>query len=381
MKRIITLFALVQSVLAFRVFSRMAVTADSRRVKRDPTLRDRGGVSVIVPVLNEVDRLSPCLDGLTSQGVEVAEILVVDGGSMDGTPDLVRHWETLDDRVHLIVARPEPNGSNGKAYGLQVGLEHSEPEIDWILTIDADVRPAPLLVRSLLAHASYEQVPALSAATLQSLSGAAEGLVHPALLTTLVYRFGIPGHATRRVNQVQANGQCFLVQREVLEEVGGFASVTDSICEDVTLARAIAARGYPIGFYETDGLVSVQMYNGWQDAWDNWTRSLPMRDGFTRWSSALGLAEVMVVQALPLWLVPLYRWRAGGPRFATVLNIALVLSRVGVLVGMLRAYTRHPWTYWLSSLCDLPVAVRLWYMWGRRRHTWRGRDIISGHSS
>ncbi|HEV2072604.1 MAG TPA: glycosyltransferase [Thermomicrobiales bacterium] len=381
MKRIITLFTLVQSVLAIRVFYRMAVTADSKRVRRDPHLRDLGRVSVIVPVLNEVDRLSPCLDGLTSQGVEVAEILVVDGGSTDGTPDLVRHWETLDDRVCLIQAGPVFHGSNGKAHGMQVGLEHSKPENGWVLTIDADVRPAPLLVCSLLAHASDEQVPALSAATLQSLSGAAEGLVHPSMLTTLVYRFGIPGHATQRVDQVQANGQCFLVQREVLEAVGAFASVADSICEDVTLARTIAARGYPVGFYEVDGLVSVQMYNGWQDAWDNWTRSLPMRDGFTRWWSALGLAEVMAVQALPLWLVPLYRWRAGDPRFATVLNIALLLSRVGVLVGVSRAYSRRPWTYWLSSLCDLPVAFRLWYMWGRRRHFWRGREIISGHSS
>ena len=56
------------------------------------------------------------------------------------------------------------------------------------------------------------------------LSGTAEGIVHPALLTTLVYRFGIPGHVTRRVAEVQANGQCALYRCEPLECSGGLAA-------------------------------------------------------------------------------------------------------------------------------------------------------------
>lgn len=381
MRRIITLFTLVQAVLAVRVFYRMATTAESSRVRVSTGPADEDRVTVIVPVLNEANRLSPCLSGLAAQGNEVAEIIVVDGGSTDGTADLVRRWKSVDDRIRLIEASRVPHGANGKAHGLQVGLEQSMTGIGWILTVDADVRPEPLLVRSLLSHALNQRVPALSVATLQSLSGAAEGLVHPSLLATLVYRFGIPGHATRRVDRVQANGQCFLVRHDILKAVGGFASVVDSVCEDVTLARAIVARGFPVGFYETDALVAVEMYTGWRDAWDNWARSLPMRDGFTYWSSILGLVEVVVIQALPLWLALLCRWRVGGAHPATVLNTALVCSRIGVLAGMSRAYRGRPWTYWLSPLCDLPVAIRLGYMWCRRRHVWRGRDIISGHSA
>ncbi|HEV2108170.1 MAG TPA: glycosyltransferase, partial [Thermomicrobiales bacterium] len=68
-------------------------------------------------------------------------------------------------------------------------------------------------------------------------SGMAEGVIHPSLLATLVYRFGIPGQATDDVAKVQANGQCFLLERETLDSIGGFTSVQDSVCEDVTLAR------------------------------------------------------------------------------------------------------------------------------------------------
>ena len=50
---------------------------------------DSERVAVVVPVFDEDDRLASYLDGLLAQGPEVAQILAVDGGSVDGTPDLV----------------------------------------------------------------------------------------------------------------------------------------------------------------------------------------------------------------------------------------------------------------------------------------------------
>jgi dolichol-phosphate mannosyltransferase len=54
------------------------------------------------------------------------------------------------------------------------------------------------------------------------------------------------------------------------------------------------------------------------------------------------------------------------------------LVRLGVLVGTARAYTWRPWTYWLSPLADLPVAVQLWRNALRRTHVWRGRTVVRG---
>jgi dolichol-phosphate mannosyltransferase len=379
MRRLLLLLALAQALLALPVLARLIRTGNGRRIRRQtapPTSAEK--VSVLVPVLDEEARLGPCLDGLLAQGDEVAEILVIDGGSTDGTRDLVCRSAARDRRVRLLDATPIPPGRNGKAHGLEVGSARSCPETAWLLTIDADVRPDPLLVRSLLAHAAEEGISALSAATLQCLSGPAEALVHPAMLSTLVYRYGIPGHATARPERVQANGQCFLVRRQVLAAAGGFAAVADSVCEDVTLARAIAAAGHPVGFYETDRLVAVAMYGGWRDAWDNWTRSLPMRDRFTRRAGDLGLVQVLLVQALPLWLALYLAWRYGRRHPATILNVALAGTRLGVLAGTARAYERRPWTYWLSPLCDLPVALRLLAMARRRTHVWRGRALVAG---
>jgi dolichol-phosphate mannosyltransferase len=335
-------------------------------------------VSVIVPVLNERNRLSPCLEGLIAQGEEVAEIVVVDGGSDDGTQQLVSTYAQSDPRVRLVDASPIPSTWNGKAWGLQVGLCAASPESDWILTMDADVRPKALLTCALLVQAKRAGLAALSIATLQEIEGIGEGLLHPSLLTTLVYRFGMPGKVIRKVSEVQANGQCFLFRRDALEACGGFEVTRHSVCEDITIARTLVASGYLIGFYEAGDLISVKMYSDWRDTWHNWTRSLPMHDRFSGANTLLGWFEVALVQALPLPLMLFFvttRMRSG---WFIIFNGILLAMRIGVLFGTARAYQRRPWSYWFSPLCDLPVTVQLARSAVRRRHVWRGRVLVRG---
>lgn len=372
------LFVVVQALLGARVLWRLMRTGRRRVVVPESGEAARfDTVGVIVPVLNERGRLAPCLEGLLLQGSEVAQILVVDGGSDDGTQELVSCFAARDARVQLIDASPVPSDWNGKAWGLQRGLECVDPNAEWILTIDADVRPRARLASSLVWHARRFRLSALSVATRQEIETAGEGLVHPALLTTLVYRFGIPGGATRRVSEVQANGQCFLVRRPLVLSVGGFASVRSSVCEDVTLAREIAVNGAEIGFFEAGDLVSARMYrNGWETLRE-WPRSLPMRDRYFGLPGILGLLEVLLVQALPLPLLLGLRL-SGAPRWLSSIETMLMLARLGVLVGTRRAY-RHPcWTYWLSPAFDLPASLLLLASAVRRRFLWRGRVLARG---
>ena len=380
--RLLALIMFTQTILGLRVIVRLLRSAGGHPVL--PEEAQAAGderVSVIVPVLNERDRLAPCLEGLIAQGAEVSEIVVVDGGSDDGTQQLVCTCAARDPRVRLVDASPIPAHWNGKAWGLQVGLRSASPDSRWILTVDADVHPGALLTRALLGRARQAKLSALSIATLQEIESVGEGLVHPALLTTLVYRFGIPGNVFRRVSEVQANGQCFLFSRDMLEGCGGFAQARASICEDITMARMLVARGYAVGFYEAGDLVSVKMYVGWRDAWRNWTRSLPMRDQFSGTGTFAGWLEVALVQALPLplfLLLVVVRARRG---WLFTLNGILAMMRIGVLFGTTRAYRQRPWSYWLSPLCDIPAAMQLGRSALQRQHVWRGRVIVRGKTS
>lgn len=163
---------------------------------RRPPLRPQGvnsthlgKVSVVVPTLNEADRLQPCLDGLTRQGYEVREILVVDSRSQDGTQDLVKRSGLRDPRIRLLEDDPLPPGWVGRPWALHNGFLRSSPDSDWILGIDADTQPAPQLAATLLRVAEQEQFDLITLSPRFILRFPGEWWLQPALLMTLVYRF------------------------------------------------------------------------------------------------------------------------------------------------------------------------------------------------
>lgn len=332
-------------------------------------------VSILLPVLNEAPRIVSCLETLITQPEEAWEILVIDGGSTDGTQAIVEAITQRDARVRLIDASPIDPQWTGKAWGLYRGLHQSQPESTAILCVDADVRAEPRLVRSLIAHAKRTGVNSFSVATAQHLSGWADGLLHPALLTTLIYRFGSPGSATRQRHKVHANGQCFFSRRDVLIRTQAFNAAQRSLCEDITIVRRLAECGEAVGFYESDHLVGVQMYSHWRETWNNWPRSLPMRDQYFGWREIWALAMLLPLQALPLPIL-IVGTACGAPIWLLGVAALLFAIRLGVLFGTARAYPNRPWSYWFSPLCDLPVVLRVLQNACMRRHRWRGRTYV-----
>lgn len=383
------LLLITQLAAALRVVTRLVRTASGARIAvSSADSSDAGSVTVLVPVLNEEHRLAPCLERLSAQSPAVTEILVIDGGSTDRTRSVVDSARRNDARIRWIDASPVPRDWNGKAWGLQRGFELRDPGSDWVLTIDADVRVGDDLVPSLLAHAGREHLGALSVATTQRVSGPAEAIVHPALLVTLVYRYGIPGSAERNPEAVQANGQCFLIRTDILERIDGFRAGRHSLSEDITIAREIARCRIPVGFFEPEqGLIEVGMYASAKDAWTNWSRSLPMRDESSGWNWWLRMADMTLTLGLPLPLVaagvlPTSRKGCGAPLTHLLyrLNAGLLVTRIGVAAGMRRAYHNPPQTYWLSVLADPLVVAKLWSSAVRRQHMWRGRPIRRGYN-
>ena len=126
----------------------------------------------------------------------------------------------------------------------------------------------------------------------------------------------------------QANGQCFLFSDAMSSEtLGGFEVTRHSVCEYITIARALVASGYPIGFYEAGNLVSVKMREGSAQPWQNWTRSLPMRDQFSAMHGLFAWLEVALVQALPLPLMLFLVTTRMRSRWFEVLNSMLLVLR------------------------------------------------------
>ncbi|NJK37860.1 MAG: glycosyltransferase [Oscillatoriales cyanobacterium SM2_3_0] len=381
-----TVLLLLQLPATAIVLSRLfrGLNRQPRLPLQSPTPDLVGAVSIVLPTLNEAQRITPCLNGLTRQSYEVREIIVVDSHSQDGTQDLVKAMAQSDPRFRLITDDSLPPGWVGRPWALQTGFLTSSPESEWILGIDADTQPDPQLAATVVKAAIAGKYDLVSLSCRFILKYPGELWLQPALLITLIYRFGPPDTQSASPERLMANGQCFLCRRSVLETLGGYEIARSSFCDDVTLARYAASQGFEVGFLDGAEVLKVRMYDGFWDTWNGWGRSLDLKDASSKPQLWCDLWVLAMVQGLPMVvliiaLVLIWQFSPVNPLFWlwVAVNGMLFLTRVGMNWAILPSYdfAQSPgsWAFWLSPLADPLAVVRLLQSAGQRSIQWRGK--------
>ncbi|MDJ1168297.1 glycosyltransferase family 2 protein [Roseofilum sp. BLCC_M154] len=371
------------AILLFRLVKGPFRHAPIEPQSADPQML--GSVSVVVPTLNERDRLSPCLEGLTRQSYEVREVLVVDSHSTDGTGDLVLQTASKDPRFRLIYDDPLPGDWVGRPWALHTGFLHSSPKSEWILGIDADTVPHPGLVAGLIKIAQEEGYDLVSLSPRFILEYPGECWLQPALLMTLVYRFG-PTGTFESADRIMANGQCFLIRRRVLEELEGYTTAKSSFCDDVTLARIAAQRGFKVAFWDGAPVLKVRMYEGAWQTWQEWGRSLDLKDATSPGQLWTDLWFLFAVQGLPLAVVILGIMGAFPEgivaQILVNLNWAVLAIRFALGLAIFPSYdlstARFSFLFWLSPLADPLGFLRILFSSFQTSIQWRGRIYGKG---
>lgn len=93
-------------------------------------------ISVIIPVRNEAETVAPLLQSLAGQTLPPAEVVIVDGGSTDGTPEAIEAWQRRESSG-LPVCLLQP-GEATPGRGRNIGAAAAENE--WIAFTDAGIR-------------------------------------------------------------------------------------------------------------------------------------------------------------------------------------------------------------------------------------------------
>jgi len=110
-------------------------------------------VSIVVPVYNTARFLHQCLDSLCAQTLRDIEIICVDDGSVDASPDILASYVAADERVRVISKKNSGYGDSmnrglDEARGIYVGIVESDdfasvPMFERLLAVaqryDADV--------------------------------------------------------------------------------------------------------------------------------------------------------------------------------------------------------------------------------------------------
>jgi len=190
-------------------------------------------ISVVVPVLNEAERLGPLFDALEAQATP-CEIIVADGGSRDGTAELARR------RARVVSAPP------GRASQMNAGAAAARGDV--LLFLHCDTRLPPGALRAIG-----------DAAALPGAAGG--GFIHRFDRDDWFARFiSFSANARSRMTKLFFGDQAIFVRKEVFERMGGYAEMP--LFEDWDLSARLRREGRVV-IIETPIVTSARRIEVW----------------------------------------------------------------------------------------------------------------------
>ena len=103
-------------------------------------------VSIIVPVFNVKDYIRECLDSLLNQKLKDIEIICGDGGSSDGTLEILKEYEKKDKRIKVI-------SKKGSGYGQSVNEGIAIAKGEYIGIVESDDKVGKNMYKTLYHYA------------------------------------------------------------------------------------------------------------------------------------------------------------------------------------------------------------------------------------
>ncbi len=184
-------------------------------------------LSIIIPVLNEARQLPELLNNLSRQQAVNYELLLVDGGSTDGSVVFLQEQARQPANVHLI--------SSPAGRGRQLNLGAGRAVADWLLFLHADSRFAePTALRDALDY--------LQATDSQQTAGHfALSFRHYSPESSAVFYFYEWKARLGRPETIHGD-QGFLLRRDFFRQVGPFREDLP-VMEDTDFAERLRAQG------------------------------------------------------------------------------------------------------------------------------------------
>ncbi len=333
-----------------------------------------GRVSIVIAARNEASDLGATLDAVLAQDYPDFEVIVVEGGSTDGTRAIAA---ARAPRVRVVDESPLPPGWVGKNWACWTGAMASTG--DWLLFLDADVRLEPAAVRTFLEWTVGERADLASLGPSVEMVGFWERVILPFYVQVVLTYFRTPRMHRPGSRAAMANGQCWITRRPEYFERGGHEAVRGQILEDVAIARRYRDAGKVLRFAWAPELGRTRMYSDRHEMFEGLLKNVHGLE-FSAARMVGFLCGLVGLFLLPLGLLPL------GLATGTVVLVAVGAVLYVALFGKHVAFNAGigaPAAYGLL----FPLAVA-WYLvlvstslargLQGRPVAWKGREYSTG---
>lgn len=219
----------------------LALLRHRRRARIDWPAPEHMGlrVSVVLAAYNEEPVIARTLRSILASDYPLAELVVVDDGSKDGTSDEVRAVAAEDPRVVLL---RQPNA--GKAHALNNGVATATGDI--LVTLDADTVVTPQTVTQLVRHFAIDPDGRLGAvAGVVRVGNREKNLLTRWQALEYVTQIGIERAAQDALGAISIiPGACAAWRKDAILAAGGYSTIT--LAEDCDLALTMHELGYRV---------------------------------------------------------------------------------------------------------------------------------------
>jgi len=329
-------------------------------------------ICLCIPARDEALEIGPALDSWLAQDYPHLQVLVVDDGSTDGTPELLAARAAAHPaRLRILRNEVLPDGWLGKNHALHLASRQPEAlAAEWLLFVDADVRAQPTLLRRVMAHLQERPADLLTLIAAVETASVAERIFIPPALVHFLW-FVPPGRvADPHSRFFCGTGGFTIVRRRAYEAIGGHAAAPLEPVDDMRLAQRMKAAGFLNRMAQGGPALRLRMYHGLGEILRALRKNILGVDYV--WLLAPGMILALVALSLsPLWL-GLGGWPLAG--------LALWVAWPALAGEVHQRLSGEPmdWLWILWPLSGLIVAAGMaWAFLDRLRgvNHWRGRDI------
>ncbi len=359
---------ILATFLLFFNLPRIKKEKDEKDCYESPT------ISVIIPARNEENNLPNILNDLLKQTYPIKEIICVDDGSTDGTPEIIRNYSN-NKKVELksVEVKSLPIGWKGKTWACQNGASLAKGEL--LLFLDSDIRLSNSSIEILVDRYLKNRQPI----SIQPYHCMKKNYEYLSLFFNMIQTCATGLSVFGKKKKKGFYGPLLFIERDIFNKFGGYEKVKNKVVEDFDLGKYLRSKGIYIELLLGGDEISYRMYpKSVKDLFEGWSKNFALASLSMDWW--LFIFIIIWIGFLTVLPIEIFKSILFGETSSLLILIGIygycILSiyRIGRAIGSFPIYTYvfYPVYLLVFHLTYLYSIIGTYIL---KSTTWKGRKL------